>query len=321
MIQRGHRVSSTSQARAEYQPIGDIDRSTSNARSGADYDRQDGSEILATRHPARILLKTLALSALLAGLVNMSAYLWYVAVNLTSMSKVTAIYNMSCFFAYLFSILLLKERVQLSKCIAVGISILGVIVMTLIDTGADVTAKAATKEQQTAAYKAELFGDLVSLVCACGIGLYQVLYKKYAVPKNYHSLYYVNFMTATLGLCTLGIYWFPIPIFSFAGIEQFSWPTRTQFGYIVGNALFGVAYNGAFMIALALTSPLFAAIGVMLTIPVMAVVDMIIQGQVLAWNVFAGGAAILAGFSILSISEYQDTVRKADGQSEAASND
>ncbi|KAJ2887923.1 hypothetical protein GGI21_006796 [Coemansia aciculifera] len=238
------------------------------------------------------------LCVLLAGLLNSSAYLWYVAVAFTSMSKVTAIYNMSCFFAYVFSVLLLKERVQAIKCVAVGVSIVGVALMALVDTGggADVQAQRS----------AELLGDGLSLACACGIGLYQVLYKKYAVPSDFHSLFHVNFMTALLGACTLAVFWIPIPVLHVAGIERFRWPSAAQLGLIGANAAFGVAYNGGFMIALALTSPLFAAIGVMLTIPAMAAVDMVVQGQTLAWSVYAGGAAILAGFATLTFAEYAD---------------
>ncbi|ORX73601.1 hypothetical protein DL89DRAFT_289357 [Linderina pennispora] len=243
-----------------------------------------------------------------AGLLNASAYLWYAALNFSSMSKVTAIYNMSCFFAYLFSILLLHERVRLSKCIAVGISIIGVIVM----------------ENAAALRSNELFGDLISLCCACGIGLYQVLYKKYAVPSGFHSLYPCQLHDSPAGLLhRFAIYWFPVPLLNALGIEPFHWPDREQLWFILANAFFGIAYNGAFMIALALTSPLFAAIGVMLTIPVMAVVDMVLQGQVLAWNVLLGGLGILAGFSVLTFAEYQETMRKSqeeDSSDDAGSN-
>ncbi|KAJ2797420.1 hypothetical protein H4R20_005189 [Coemansia guatemalensis] len=102
-----------------------------------------------------------------------------------------------------------------------------------------------------------------------------------------------------------------MPALHAAGVEPFQWPNRSQFGLLVVNGLLAIAYYGGFMIALALTSPLFAAVGVMLTIPIMAVVDMIIQRQVLPWNVFVGGAAILVGFCILSFAEYRDTVRKS----------
>ncbi|KAJ1836283.1 hypothetical protein LPJ63_000420 [Coemansia sp. RSA 2711] len=262
----------------------------------------ESARALAARRPWWVVVRVAALAAALVGLLNASAYLWYVAVALTSMSKVTAIYNTSCFFAYLFSVLLLGERVRLAKCAAVGVSIVGVVLMAL--AGPDAGATAATRSS-------ELLGDALSLACACGIGLYQVLYKKYAVPRDFHSLYAVNFMTSLLGLSTLALCWLPVPALHAARIERFALPNRAQALLICANALAGVAFNAGFMIALALTSPLFAAVGVMLTIPVMAVVDMAMQGQLLAWNVFVGGAAILAGFSILTLAEYHDSVRKA----------
>ncbi|KAJ2864618.1 hypothetical protein GGI22_001681 [Coemansia erecta] len=278
----------------------------------------DESRALVRNSPVWVVLHAAALATALVGLLNASAYLWYVAVGLTSMSKVTAIYNMSCFFAYLFSILLLKESVLLVKCIAVALSIVGVVFMTLVNNGPDAQEAAAESQQggQIAAglLNRELLGDLLALVCACGIGLYQVLYKKYAVPRNYHSLYYVNFMTTLLGLGTFAVCWFPIPLLHVLRVETFHWPNRQQLVLVLANAFFGVVYNAGFMIALSVLSPLFAAIGVMLTIPVTAIVDMVAQGQMLAWNVFVGGAGILAGFAMLTFAEYRETVRKASGR-------
>ncbi|KAJ2492710.1 hypothetical protein IWW37_001156 [Coemansia sp. RSA 2050] len=305
--------SSSSLVAHVYEPV----NTTELDGAGAGTGDEDGSRALAGSRPGWVICRMIGLAAMLAGLLNSSAYLWYVAVGFTSMSKVTAIYNMSCFFAYLFSVLLLKERVQVAKCVAVGISIVGVALMALVDTGADV--QALSEAQRHALRNTELLGDLLSLACACGIGLYQVLYKKYAVPSDYHSLYHVNFMTALLGASTLLVFWVPIPALHAIGIEHFRWPSAQQFAYIAGNAMFGVAYNGGFMIALALTSPLFAAVGVMLTIPAMAAVDMVIQGHALPWSVFVGGAAILAGFATLTYAEYCDSVRKADPMADSDS--
>ncbi|KAJ2821007.1 hypothetical protein IWW50_004821 [Coemansia erecta] len=293
----------------------DEDAAAGDSDAGGDA---DGARALASRRPWWVLWRVTVLAALLVGLLNSSAYLWYVAISLTSMSKVTAIYNMSCFFAYLFSVLLLGERVQASKCAAVVVSIVGVVLMALAGPGAEATDDDAAAA--SAAYTSELLGDALALTCACGIGLYQVLYKKYAVPRDYHSLFAVNFMTSLLGLCTLVLFWVPVPVFHVIGIEYFHWPTRAEALLILANALAGVFFNGGFMIALALTSPLFAAVGVMLTIPAMAVVDMAIQGHLLAWNVFAGGGAILAGFCILTLAEYRDTVRKTQ-RSDAVADD
>ncbi|KAJ2780329.1 hypothetical protein H4R18_003507 [Coemansia javaensis] len=266
----------------------------------------DAARALALARPGWVLWRTALLAALLATLLNASAYLWYVAVGLTTMSKVTATNNTTCFFAYLFSVLLLNERVRLVKCLAVAASIVGVAVMALVHAAPD-----GQSSVSAAGFRSELLGDLLSLACACGLGLYQVLYKKYAVPRGFHSLFAVNFTTALLGLCTLAVCWPPLPALHAAGIERFHWPSRAELGFIALNALLGIAYNACYMIALVVTSPLFAAIGIMLTIPIVAVVDMVVQGHVLAWNVFAGGAAILAGFCALTYAEYRDSVRKA----------
>ncbi|KAJ2316191.1 hypothetical protein GGI00_007057, partial [Coemansia sp. RSA 2681] len=250
------------------------------AQQGAAYEalhagEDDGARALALSRPGWVVLRAAGLAALLAALLNASAYLWYVAVGFASMSKVTAIYNTSCFFAYLFSVLLLRERVQAVKCAAVGVSIVGVALMALGDARADVATKMpGDRVSGAAASRAELLGDALSLACACGIGLYQVLYKKHAVPAGFHSLFHVNFMTALLGACTLAVFWAPIPALHALRVERFRWPDAQQLALIAANAAFGVAYNAGFMIALALTSPLFAAIGVMLTIPAMAAVDM-----------------------------------------------
>ncbi|KAJ1847139.1 hypothetical protein LPJ70_001694, partial [Coemansia sp. RSA 2708] len=288
----GARPAADPRATADPRPAGhasgvDADGVRVRATFKDDEDEESGAEpaagsiesarALAARRPWWVVVRVAALAAALVGLLNASAYLWYVAVALTSMSKVTAIYNTSCFFAYLFSVLLLGERVRLAKCAAVGVSIVGVVLMAL--AGPDAGATAATRSS-------ELLGDALSLACACGIGLYQVLYKKYAVPRDFHSLYAVNFMTSLLGLSTLALCWLPVPALHAARIERFALPNRAQALLICANALAGVAFNAGFMIALALTSPLFAAVGVMLTIPVMAVVDMAMQGQLLAWNVF-----------------------------------
>ncbi|KAJ2754910.1 hypothetical protein GGI19_002061 [Coemansia pectinata] len=314
----GSRLESSSSFASDlYEPVNTTEQDDADMRCGATTGDEDGSRALATSRPGWVVWRMIGLTAMLAGLLNSSAYLWYVAVGFTSMSKVTAIYNMSCFFAYLFSILLLKERVQVVKCVAVGISIVGVALMALFDTGADV--QALTEAQRHARRNAELLGDLLSLACACGIGLYQVLYKKYAVPKDYHSLYHVNFMTALLGASTLLVFWMPIPALHVIGIERFRWPDGRQFAFIASNAMFGVAYNAGFMIALALTSPLFAAVGVMLTIPAMAAVDMVIQGHALAWSILAGAGAILAGFATLTYAEYCDSVRKTDQTADSSS--
>lgn len=269
----------------------------------------EGSQALANERPKWVMWQTCVLAVLLAGLLNTGAYLWYVSVGLTSMAKVTAIYNASCVFAYIFSVWLLREGVSAGRIAAVVVSMAGVGLMALGGhSDGSMGAGASTDEEKE--LESEILGDVTALASACGIGLYQVLYKKYAVPRGKRSLFHVDFMTSLLGLCTMFIFWIPIPLLHISKIERFHWPNGSQMALIGANALCGVAYNGGFMIALALTSPLFAAVGVMLTIPVMAAVDMMAQHRILAWNVLGGAAAVLAGFALLTLAELHAASRR-----------
>ena len=59
---------------------------------------------------------------------------WYVAVALTSPSDLTAIYNCSAFFAYAFSIPLLKDKIRFDKVFSVAVAIAGVLIVAYGDS-------------------------------------------------------------------------------------------------------------------------------------------------------------------------------------------
>ncbi|KAJ1914974.1 hypothetical protein H4219_004549 [Mycoemilia scoparia] len=303
---------------------------------------------LARTMPHHVFIHIAIATVLIALVLNSGAYLWYAAVTFTSISKLTAIYNTSCFFAYLFSVLLLGDKIKFSKCLAIVISIGGVLLMTLwnsddgnggtigednqdssisnnkaiaMKTDASSTSSILPKRSIGIASKTELIGDLMSVVSAVLIGLYQVLYKKYMAPKNFHSLFFVNVLTAMLGAATLLVMWFPLPILSIIKFEPFAWPTRSQLYMIFANAFFGVAYNGGYMVMLALTSPLFASVGVMLTIPILSIIDMFMQHSLLQWNVFVGGCGILVGFGILTWAQTKDMKKSAEAATETSNED
>ncbi|CAG8778459.1 22421_t:CDS:2, partial [Gigaspora rosea] len=174
-----------------------------------------------------------------AVLISAVGYSWYVAVNYTTMANLTAIYNISCFWAYVFSVPLLGESVQMAKVCSVFLSTAGVIIMSLDQKdptpGYDVGGDA-----EVGSNGAIYTGDLIALLGAVLYGLYEVLYKKYG------------------------------------RIEEFSLPDMKTFGCIILMVSSGVAFNASFMIVIALTSPIFAAIGILLTIPTVAVVDALV---------------------------------------------
>ncbi|CAG8797137.1 576_t:CDS:2, partial [Dentiscutata erythropus] len=220
-----------------------------------------------------ILAYLFKISFFLAVMVCAVGYAWYVAVNYTTMANLTAIYNTSCFWAYAFSVLLLGESMKIEKVCSVFLSIAGVIIMSLYQTdstlGYDIGGDAVGGNG--------IFhtGDLIALIGAASYGLYEVLYKKYGSPPT-PSILFSNTLTGLIGVFSLIFLWVPIPILHYTGIEKFSFPDMKTFGYILLMAFSGVVFNASFMIVIALTSPIFAAIGILLTIPAVAFVDSLV---------------------------------------------
>lgn len=164
---------------------------------------------------------------------------WYVAVDLTTASDLTAIYNCSAFFAYAFSIPLLHEKVRWSKILAVGVAIAGVLVVAYGDTtpakhggksgggtGGDKTPPEANEASNRA------LGNLVIGVGSVLYGFYEVLYKKVACPPDGCSpgrgMIFANTFGSLIGSFTLLVLWIPIPILHFLGLETFELPRGEQ---------------------------------------------------------------------------------------------
>ncbi|KAG0357245.1 hypothetical protein BG005_003811 [Podila minutissima] len=224
------------------------------------------------------------------------SYLWYFCVNLTSMANLTAIYNTACFFAYLFSILLLKEKIVRNKVLAVVLSLVGVAIISL--TSRSSSNPDDEDSAKASANKTGLLGDMLSLVGAALYGFEEVMYKKYSSPKV-HSVTFANTMTGLMGVVTCLMLWVPIPILHFIGHEVFELPNMNEFLSILMIAVLGLVYNGCFMIVVSQTSPVFAAVGVMATIPLVALTDWAVFGDKVGWGNIVGGISILAGFAIL----------------------
>ena len=160
---------------------------------------------------------------------------WYVAVNMTTASDLTAIYNCSAFFAYAFSIPLLHEKVRVSKIIAVAVAIAGVFVVAYGDSS---PAKHGNKSGGGAgggnapppeeANKRAL-GNFVIGVGSVLYGFYEVLYKKLACPPDGCSpgrgMIFANCFGSLIGSFTLLVLWIPLPILHVLGLEKFGLPT------------------------------------------------------------------------------------------------
>jgi drug/metabolite transporter (DMT)-like permease len=166
---------------------------------------------------------------------------WYVAARLTTPSDLTAIYHCSAFFAYVFSVPMLRERVRLSKVVAVGIAITGVFVMAYAGSTAP---KHGTKAghggggpdhevpEPSGDPNYRLLGNLIMGAGSILYGFYEVLYKKVACPPDDTSpgrgVIFANAFGSMVGAFTFTILWIPLPILHYLGLEEFQLPVGDQ---------------------------------------------------------------------------------------------
>lgn len=185
-----------------------------------------------SKSPVPYMLK---MTAIVTCALTVAGGSWYVAVDLTTASDLTAIYNCSAFFAYAFSIPLLHEKVRASKIVAVAIAIVGVLVVAYGDvTPAKHGNKSGGgagggKAPQPSEASNRALGNIIIGIGSVLYGLYEVLYKKLACPPDGCSpgrgMIFANTFGSLIGCFTLFILWIPIPILHFTGIEKFALPS------------------------------------------------------------------------------------------------
>jgi drug/metabolite transporter (DMT)-like permease len=197
-------------------------------------------------------------------------------------SDVTAIFNTHAFWAYLLSTALIPPqdgtpRWQPHKLVAVLLACVGV--FATVYGSADVNQPAGVAGATTTSSTA-LLGNVLTLISAISYALYQVAYKKYAVPDINRGEYeplraedgelgtrsrdqddqlpfglFANFVTSTVGLTTLGALWIPVAIMHWAGESKFELPADGWTAMCVcAIAVSGLMFNAGFMVSQAWVS-------------------------------------------------------------------
>ncbi|CAE6419132.1 unnamed protein product [Rhizoctonia solani] len=261
--------------------------------------------------------------SLLTIAVTCPALLWYASVSLASLSDITALFNTHAFWAYILSTALLppppdRPRWQPYKLLAVLLACIGV--FTTVYGNSDEASSGSNP----------FIGNLLALVSAVSYALYQVAYKKWAVPSvSIASSYeegeedeaaplagdtgelagqplpfglFANFVTSTAGLATLGVLWIPMVFSNWFGKGGYELPSDAWTGMCVGLiALSGLVFNAGFMILLSLWGPIVASVGNLLTIVLVMLADVIISRDlsVITFWSFVGSGLIIGGFAIL----------------------
>lgn len=235
---------------------------------------------------------------------------WYVAVNMTTPSDLTAIYNCSAFFAYVFSIFLLHEKPRRDKIFSVGVAIVGVLIVAYGDKG---TAGGQKEEEEA---QNRLLGNIIIGVGSVMYGFYEVLYKKMACPpdgvSNARSVIFANTIGSCLGLFTLVVLWIPIPVLHYLDIETFELPRGEAAWLMCISVIANATFSGSFLVLISLTSPVLSSVAALLTIFLVAIVDWMLTGKAIGAAAMLGGTVICAAFFLLAWSTWREMNEEAE---------
>ncbi|KAH8687939.1 hypothetical protein BGZ60DRAFT_363961 [Tricladium varicosporioides] len=230
---------------------------------------------------------------------------WYVAVDLTSPSDLTAIYNCSAFFAYAFSVPILREKLRFDKSIAVIIAIVGVLIIAYGDK--EDPGESAAEQKQA---KNRVLGNLIIGVGSVLYGFYEVLYKRLACPPEGTSpgrgMIFANTFGSLMGSFTLLVLWIPLPILHILGWEKFEFPTGNTGALLLVSVLANATFSGSFLVLISLTSPVLSSVAALLTIFLVAISDWMFTGKALTKAAILGGLLIVAAFLMLTWSTYKE---------------
>ena len=256
--------------------------------------------------PVYYLVRT---TAFITSALTVAGLSWYIAVSLTTPSDLTAIYNCSAFFAYVFSVPLLKEPLRADKSLAVLVAIVGVLVVAYGDSSGPETG--GEDESGTGATASgRFFGNIVIGVGSVLYGLYEVLYKRFACPPEGVSprrgMIFANTFGSMIGLFTLTVLWIPLPILHWLNIERFELPDAPTGWLVLLAVLMNATFSGSFLVLISLTSPVLSSVAALLTIFIVAIVDWLLTGEPLSFAAIVGGGMIIVAFLGLSYSTYRE---------------
>ncbi|WPG98372.1 Hypothetical protein R9X50_00116200 [Acrodontium crateriforme] len=255
--------------------------------------------------PLDFLATTMALVTLV---LTISGCSWFFSLSLTTPADLTAIYNCSTFFAAVFSIPILHEKLGGYSMIAVALSIAGTFIVAYADTTAE-----HVDDGSTASHVGSnpLLGNLIACVGAVAFGLYEVLFKKWACPtsspRGQSALPLTLAASALTGIFTFCTLWIGLVALHIFGFEVFEWPSAQVAMWIVISVLTGSFAITSLVLLVIWTDPIFGSMANVLAVFAVAVADWFFWDKVPPAATYIGGIIIVLGFGLLA----WDTFREA----------
>jgi len=236
--------------------------------------------------------------------------LWYVALDHTSVSAATCVFDTSCVFTYSFSVLLLNEKIDRWKLIG----------MFLAVGGAIVTALYPGDNNQSSSDSGSQFSWLILvLAAAAGYGMYEVLFAK--TTQGVADPACINVVTGMLGLINFVGFWVVLIPLNYLSTcpdsdsHSLEWcafgepfalpPSSKSWALLNANAATAMLFNVFFSLAIATTSPLLVSVGTMLSIPATALADLVLYQDGKGYQFILGAVLVVCGFLLMVYGDYK----------------
>ncbi|KAF9478511.1 hypothetical protein BDN70DRAFT_879845 [Pholiota conissans] len=228
--------------------------------------------------------------------------IWFIAnwsvnasLGYTSVASATVLSSMSGFFTLAIGRLFRVERLTLIKLGAVCMSFLGVVIVSLSDSGMKQAAGPASHPtiQPPSVNSRAALGDMLALISAMFYAMYVILLK---VRIKSESRIDMQLFFGFVGLFNIIACW-PIGVaLHFTGVELFELPSsRKALSAILINMAITLSSDYLYVLAMLKTTPLVVTIGLSLTIPV-AVLGDFIRHRPAQIAVVGGAVLVLASF-------------------------
>ncbi|KAF8496660.1 hypothetical protein JB92DRAFT_2817793 [Gautieria morchelliformis] len=256
-----------------------------------------------------------------ASLASFFCLLWFIAnwtvnasLDYTSVASSTVLSSTSSFFTLAIGRLFVVESPTPTKLVAVLISFIGVLLVSLSDkSSSDHDAPVPIPSLPTLPrYANPLLGDVLALASAIFYALYVILLKVRIRSESRIDMQLFFGFVGAINIVAL----FPlILIMHFTGYEPFEFPsTGKAWGAVLVNMFITLCSDYLYVIAMLKTTPVVVTVGLSLTIPLAIIGDEILNIHTKAQAGF-GALLVLVSFGLVGW-ENADNVPQQDGQAD-----
>ena len=206
-------------------------------------------------------------------------FMYTMALGKISAADVTALFSSCSAFVFILSVVLLAEPVSMVRILSVGLSIGGIVLMSVTDhtDGGNVT------------------GCVLAILSALSAALYKVLLKRLLGDPSATT---ISLLLSCIALSNLILVTPIVLAFAFAGVEHVVW-SEVPWAFLSFSALLSLVFNFAVNFGVAYCNPLFISIGMLIGIPLNAVADRVFHGTNFEGMKILASALICLGFLVM----------------------